>query len=340
MMEVTRQSHVPTAAKLSNYSYTGATSELSEYPDVSSSTELEKEISSSDPEKEINPYIIQQHQLRNQSDIIHKFILFAVILSLWAAAIYCLSELEFARYKVLSAVVAIPICVCYFYFVYLIGSASELHSICLITTSFDSFGHQMLLPTKLEHFPFRPIKFASRLLAVRGGTVQSVYIVTITVSTGVYIGATLFHWMECKALMFELFSSHYMELVFSMCTAAGYFMIGYFEMSAYSVLHTSCHYIGVLLASMSVWPLAIHSEWSALSIALIAVPYGLLFVWLYFVYTFPDDFSQDIERGMSEREVIQKVHRVSACCLLIQLTCVFSGAFSFFVYLWHIESVC
>lgn len=285
---------------------------------------------------------LQLEQIRSQTELKHKFLMFGMIPFLCMLAIYCLHDMESAQYKIMSIAVAIFGIVFFTYWLYLIGTASQLHCIRLITTPFQPYGN-MIFPTQIKHYPSRPIKSMSEMLALRGSSIHIFHLFMGMAVSCVTATAVMLNWLDLQRharLSDQEMNINYLEQAFAICAVFAMPMIGYFELNVHSQWHLIMHYAGVMCMVFAVWPYAIQSSFSVCSIVVIVVTYISLALWISLAYYYyPNDLSNEKGSEMTEEEMRKKVHRMSVHCLISQTIGAIGCTVALCLYLWNIQEV-
>lgn len=282
-----------------------------------------------------------QIPIRSQSELKHKLVMFTVIPGLNLLAIYLLSEEESARYKIMSVAAAIFTTAFTGYLVYLIGSSSHLHRMKLITTRFQPYGH-MIFPTQIKHYPSRPIKSVSEMLALRGSSIHIFFVFMGMGIACVTATAVLLNWLDLQRqtdISHEEMHINYLEQAFAISSVFAFPMVGYFELDVHSPCLMFMHYVGVLCQVLAVWPFALQSSFGWCSIIMVAVSYTPLVVWGLLGCIYPNDLYQGSNIEIAEHEMRQKVHRISVHCLLSQTLGGYLCMVTLCAYLWSIQEI-
>ena len=152
----------------------------------------------------------------------------------------------------------------------------------------------------------------------------------------------MLNWLDLQRhahLSNEQMNINYLEEALAICSVFALPMVGYFELDVYSRCLMLMHYIGVLCLALMVWPFAIQSGFSMISIVIIVVSYLSFAVWVGLGYYYPDDLSERLSHGMTEKEMRMKVHWMSLYCLLAQTLGTYGCGAALSLYLWNIHEI-
>ena len=278
----------------------------------------------------------------NQPEIKQKLVMFVMIPGLCAAAIYNLRGVESAYYKSISSCVSIISAAFVVYWFYLIETASQLHRIRIVTSRFEPFYGNMVFPTQIRHYPSRPIKSVSEIIALRGSSAHIFFLSTTVAGACISATAIISHWLDLQQhahLSNQETTLDYLEQALAICSVFALPMVAHFELD----VHTPClmfmHYTGVLCHVCSVWPFAIQSGFSVPSIGIIVVSYVSFASWLILARFYPADLSKAYKVRMSDVKMKESVHLMSVHCLVAQATGTTGCLVACCLYLWNIREV-
>ena len=288
---------------------------------------------------------LDQSEMRNQPEIKHKLIMFLTLPSLCIAVIWTVNEMEMdsAPYKIMSLSVGIISITWFSYCFHLIGTISQLHRIRLTTTRFDPFYGNLVFPTQIKHYPSRPIKSISELLALRGSSIHILFVILATAVSCITGFAITLNWLDLQRharSSDEEMNVNYLEQALVICAAFAKPMIAFFELDVHSPCLMFMHYIGVLCYVPMVWPFAIQSDFSMTSIIIIAVTYLAFAMWCIFGWYYPDDLVNEKDYNASDEDKMKKaVHLISLKCLMSQTVGAIGCLTALCLYLWNIQEI-
>jgi len=328
---------------------------LDHFDQVPTDTEAESKVSSLryDEDEDVHQTkldIVDDHHLtlgsqdthRSQTEIKHKALMFGVIPCLCTMAIYSLAESESAPYKIMSAAVAIHSGAFLMYWLYLLGTSSQLHNIHIITAPIQPcYGH-MIFPTEIKHYPTRPVRSISAMLALRGTSIHIFGAFMGMAVSCIFAAAVFLNWLDlhrhARITNAEMNVFH-LEQALTISTVFALPITVYFEVNPRTPWHCVMHYLGVSCIVLAVWPYAIQSQWSLSSISIIVVSYGAFLIWIALKIYYPSDLSAETQAQVSEADVRERVHRISLRLLLSQTVGVVAAGVAMCCYLWNIEEV-
>lgn len=292
---------------------------------------------------------LEQSGIRNQPEVKHKILMFAIILGLCMLTIYYLYRMDSAQYKIMSVTVAIFFTAWIAYWVYIIGISSQLHRIRVVAVPFQSFYGNMVFPTQFKHYPSRPIKSVSEMLALRGTSIHILFAFMGMAVSCVTATAVMMNWIDLQQhanITNERMNINYLEKALAVCSVFALPMVGFFELDVHSPSLMLMHYFGVLCQALMVWPFVIQSRFSVLSIVIVVVSYLSFMVWGILGNHYPDDLMLEtdsdeiIASALDERKMRMAVHRMSVHCLMAQTVGGCGCGAALCLYLWNIEDVC
>ena len=282
---------------------------------------------------------LEHSEIRSQTEVKHKFLMLVMIAGLCVLAMYVLRREDSAQYKIISVATCIFCNAFLVYWGYLIATASQLHCIRLTTSRFQPFYGNMVFPTEIKHYPSRPIKSSSEMFALRGSSVH-IFLVSMAMTISCFTAfAVMLNWLDLQRhahLSDNGVNINYLEQALAICSALAFPLIACFELGANNPYMTFMHYFGVLCLACMVWPFAIQSGFSMLSIIIVSIAYISFGVWIGLGYYYPDDLSQ---MKVTDEEMQRKVHRMSVRCLLAQISGSYWCSVALCLYLWNIQEV-
>ena len=292
---------------------------------------------------------ILQHEteIKSETEILHRLVQMVLILCAAVVAIYRLADAESAQYKIIAVMVAVLSSSYFVYWLYLIARSSQLHLIRLVTARIEPYYGDMIFPMQIKHYPSRPIKAMSEMLAIRGSSAHIAQVSVGTVVATLNATAVTLKWLErhqSAQLNDQSVDINYVEEMCVVATILAMPLIGLFEYNVHSMGHLAMHSLGFFCLALSVWPFAIQSQWSLMSIVLIVLTYSSFVFWVILAfYVYPHDLSTNSKGTAKEQEMredhkqmIRKVHRISVHCLYQQTLGAIGCTASFVCYLWNL----
>lgn len=188
----------------------------------------------------------------------------------------------------------------------------------------------------------RPIKSISSTVAIRGSSINILFLMNAMGYSGCVGAAVLLNWLDLhkhSALTAEEMDINHAEQALAICSVLSMPLVGFFELDVKNRLLMVLHYVGVLFKLMMVWPFAIQSGYSVFSVVIIVVTYLSLAFWWWIGSYYPNDVSKGCANGMAEEEMKRKVHWMSVHCLSAQIVGSIGCLGSMSLYIWHIQEV-
>ena len=176
-------------------------------------------------------------------------------------------------------------------------------------------------------------------MAFRGSSIH-LFFIALCLCTGTIIGcAVQIYFVEVHRHLLG-WSDSYIELLLAVCGALVGPCIGFFDLNPHSLCHVVMHYVGVVLMLLGQWSWTVQSRWSAPSIVPLGVGAVAIVVWYGVSLYYPPDLSVFAEqRGMSEKEIFEKVHSVSWYCIVAEAVAVICCCVSCVMFLWNLKDL-
>ena len=188
----------------------------------------------------------------------------------------------------------------------------------------------------------------SEMLAIRGSSAHIAQVSVGTVVATLNATAVTLKWLDRHQnaqLNDQSVDINYVEETCAVATILAMPLIGLFEYNVHSTCHLAMHSLGFFCLALSVWPFAIQSQWSLVSIIFVVLTYSSFVFWVILAfYVYPHDLSTNKngtakEQELSEedhKQMIRTVHRVSVHCLCQQTIGAIGCTASFVCYLWNL----
>ena len=277
----------------------------------------------------------QETEIKSETEILHRLVQMVLILSAAVVTIYLLADADSAQYKIIAVMVAVLSSSYFVYWLYLLARSTQLHLIRLVTARMEPYYGNMIFPMQIKHYPSRPIKSMSEILAIRGSSAHISQVSVGTVVATLNATAVTLKWLDRhqnSQLSDAKVDTNYVEQICVVATILAMPLIGLYELNVHSTCHMIMHYLGVFCLALSVWPFAIQSQWSWISIVLIVVTYSSFVVWVILAfYVYPHDLRED-----DHEQIAKRVHRISMHCLLAQTIGAIGCTVCFVCYLWNL----
>lgn len=279
--------------------------------------------------------------MRSQTDITHKFLMLTMIPGLNILSIYFLSGEDSAQYKIISVAEAIFAGAFFMYFFHLMAT-SQMHRIRIIPAPFEPLHPTMIFPTQIKHYPSIPVKSISEMLALRGSSIHIFFVMMATTASCISATAVTLNWLDLQRYAHvsdREMNINYLEQALAISAVFSLAVVGHYELNVHSPCHMVMHYLGVLGSGSGVWPFAIQSAFSMLSITIIVVTSASFALWACFAYYYPNDVSNKNGIEMSQGEMRRQVHQISIHCLMAQTIGSMGCVLGWCLYLWNIKEI-
>ena len=289
---------------------------------------------------DITPPITDTDDVRIRTEIRDKLLYLIIFVPVMALSIYLLRDTKSARYKVGAIAFGWVATIFYITWFYMLWTTSKLHGVKVITGKLKPDYGNMIFPTKIKQYPYKPVTSMSALFAVRGSSMHLLFCISSISSGCISSFCIVMHWID-------QYQNHSLGIVYgeeywqfmAIFGALGPPIIANFDLNFDSKCHVFMHYVGVVMLGLSVFPFGIQQNWNGLSVFLIVCGWSFLIIWSVLNKYFPKDLSMEVLGERTKEDVKKKVHRISLICILMETFGTIFVSINCGLFGWNLEDI-
>eukprot|EP01084_Bolivina_argentea_P117454 208596_1 len=253
---------------------------------------------------------------------------------------FILKDFHSPQYKLFSSACGVVFISFYGNWIYLLLRTKNLHRIKTKTKKILDYGN-IIFATEIKEYINYPVKSMSELFALRGSSVQPLFLAMCCFISALVSASVALHWIDTyqnATWVTSYKDKEYVEIYFAICSSVATGLIGYFDLNLDDKISVIMHYVGVIFMIASVFPYCIITNWSLSSMIIAGLAVVSWILWTFFSEcVYPDKYEMNDDEQVDKLK--RKVHIASLVCVLSEtIGCIFASLCNV-MYIWSMQDM-